>query len=304
MGGATVNQSEHRGLVIGCGYLGQRVATAWRELGWDVSAMTRSEQRASEFREQGLTPRVGDVTDPGSLSGSLGGLLSEWTEADVVLFAVSRDRERTSPTFGDVMLGGLSNVIDVLVEGGSQLVVISSTGVYGQSAGEWVDEDSPTEPVRENGSVLVESESMVRRRLGGRGRVLRLAGLYGPGRLIARRETLLSGASLGGNPKAWLNLVHVDDATRAVVSASTWEDGGGDGGGTWLVCDDRPVQREEYFGRLADLFGAGAPNFDPAGRGSRIAGLGKRCRNERMKSELGVELLYPDIEDGLPAAVA
>ncbi len=303
MGGATVNRSGHRGLVIGCGYLGQRVATAWRELGWDVSAMTRSEQRARELGEQGLTPLVGDVTDPGSLSGCLGGLLSGWTESDVVLFAVSRDRERTLPTFGDVMLGGLSNVIDVLVEGGSQLVMISSTGVYGQSAGEWVDEDSPTEPVRENGSVLVESESMVRRRLGGRGRVLRLAGLYGPGRLIARRETLLLGSSLGGDPKAWLNLVHIDDATQAVVSASTWEGGSGEGR-TWLVCDDRPVLREEYFGRLAELFGAGAPNFDPAGEGSRIAGLGKRCRNERMKRELGVELLYPDIADGLSAAVS
>jgi len=305
-----VTGPQQRGLVVGCGYLGQRVATAWRELGWDVSALTRSSQRAEELAGQGLTPRVGDVTDPGSLAG-----LSEFADADVVLFAVGRDRERTSQTMREVSLDGLRNVIDVLVEGTVRFVFISSTGVYGQSEGEWVDESSPTEPTRENGRVLVESEAMVRGRLGSRSRVLRLAGFYGPSRLIARRDSLMAGHPLGGNPEAWLNLVHVDDATRAVVSASTVEtfarDGGGDDdgdaaavGGTWLVCDDRPVQRKEYFGRLAKLCGAPPPTFDPARDSPRIDGLGKRCRNQRMKDELRVELQYPDIESGLPAALS
>ena len=293
--------SQHRGLVVGCGYLGQRVARAWRELGWDVTALTRSGERAEELAGQGLTPRLGDVTDPDSLAG-----LSEFADADVVLFAVGRDRERTSQTMREVSLDGLRNVIDVLVEGTVRFVFISSTGVYGQSEGEWVDERSPTQPTRENGQVLVESEAMVHGRLGSRGRVLRLAGLYGPSRLIARRDSLMAGHPLGGNPEAWLNLVHVDDATRAVVSASTVEtrlgDGGGDGG-TWLVCDDRPVRRREYFGRLAELCDAPPPEFDPTRDSSRIDGLGKRCRNQRMKDELRVELQYPDIESGLPAAL-
>ena len=281
--------------MIGCGYLGQRVARAWRDLGWDVSALTRSSGRAAEFAAEGLTPLVADVTDSGSLSGL--------PEADVVLFAVGRDRERTSQTLRAVSLDGLRNVIDVLVDRSVRFVFISSTAVYAHSGGDWVDEDSPTEPVRENGRVLVESEALLRGRLGGRGRVLRLAGLYGPGRLISRRETLMAATPLAGRPEAWLNLIHVDDATRAVVAASTVEtDGARDG--TWLVCDDRPVRREEYFGRLAELFGAPPPTFDPARGGSRIDGLGKRCRNQRMKSELGVQLLFPSIEDGLPAAVA
>ena len=293
-----MNGAQQRGLVVGCGYLGQRVACAWRDLGWDVSALTRSGERAEELAGAGLTPRVGDVTDPGSLAG-----LSEFAEADVVLFAVGRDRERTSQTMREVSLDGLHNVIDVLVEGTGRFVFISSTGVYGHSGGDWVDEDSPTEPLRENGRVLVESEAMVHSRLGSRGRVLRLAGLYGPGRLIARRDSLMAAHPLGGNPEAWLNLVHVDDATRAVVSASTVEISGEESG-TWLVCDDRPVQRKEYFGQLAELCGAPPPTFDPARDSSRIDGLGKRCRNRRMKDELRVELQYPDIGDGLPAALA
>jgi nucleoside-diphosphate-sugar epimerase len=293
-----VSGLQQRGLVVGCGYLGQRVARAWRDLGWDVSALTRSGERAKEFAGQGLAPCVGDVTEPGSLAG-----LSEFAEADVVLFAVGRDRERTSQGIREVSLDGLRNVIDVLSEGSVRFVFISSTGVYGQSEGEWVDESSAIQPTRENGRVLVESEAMVRSRLGSRGRVLRLAGLYGPSRLIARRDALLAGHPLAGNPEAWLNLVHVDDATRAVVSASTFETVGGDGG-TWLVCDDRPVQRKEYFGRLAELCGAPPPTFDPARDSSRIDGLGKRCRNQRMKDELRVELQYPDIESGLRAALS
>jgi len=288
--GGVVSRSRCRGLVVGCGYLGRRVARSWQDCGWDVAALTRSRERARDLERAGLAACVGDVTDPDSLAAL--------PAADVALFAVGRDRERTSQTTREISLDGLQNVIDVLADRVDCFVFVSSTGVYGHADGQWVDEDSVTEPSRENGRVLVESESVVRSRFGDRARVLRLAGLYGPGRLISRRETLMAGTPLGGRPDAWLNLVHVDDAARAVVAASTVEQDG-----TWLVCDDSPVRREEYFGRLAELFGAPAPTFDPQRGGSRIDGLGKRCRNLRMKKELGVPLRYPSIEDGLPSAV-
>ena len=288
--GGVGSRSRCSGLVVGCGYLGRRVARSWQDCGWGVAALTRSDERARDLERSGLAACVGDVTDPESLSAL--------PSADVVLFAVGRDRERTSQTTREVSLDGLQNVIDVLEDRIDRFVFVSSTGVYGQADGQWVDEDSVTDPSRENGRVLVESESLVRSRFGARGRVMRLAGLYGPGRLISRRETLLAGTPLGGRPDAWLNLIHVDDAARAVVAVSTVEQGG-----TWLVCDDHPVRREEYFGRLAELFGAPSPTFDAQRGGSRIDGLGKRCRNLRMKNQLGVPLQYPSFEDGLPSAV-
>ena len=284
------SRSRRRGLVIGCGFLGLRVARLWRGCGWEVSALTRWDERARELEEAGLAACVGDVTDPESLA--------RLPVSDVALFAVGRDRERTSQTVREVSLDGLQNVIDVLEDRVDRFVFVSSTGVYGQADGQWVDEDSATEPSRENGRVLVESESVVRSRFGDRARVMRLAGLYGPGRLISRRETLLTGAVLGGRPDAWLNLIHVDDAAQAVVAAST-----ADQEGTWLICDDNPVRRGEYFGRLAELFGAPSPTFDAQRGGSRIDGLGKRCRNLKMKEQLGVPLRYPSFEDGLPSAV-
>ena len=285
-----VSQGRYRGLVIGCGYLGHRVARSWQDCGWDVAVLTRSVERAADLERSGLAVCVGDVTDLDSLAAL--------PSADVVLFAVGRDRERTSQTVREVSLDGLQNVIDVLEDRVDRFVFVSSTGVYGQADGQWVDEDSATEPSRENGRVLVESESVVRSRFGDRARVMRLAGLYGPGRLISRRETLLAGAVLGGRPDAWLNLTHVDDAARAVVAASS-----ADQEGTWLICDDNPVRRGEYFGRLAELFGAPPPTFDAQRGGSRIDGLGKRCRNLKMKEQLGVSLRYPSFEDGLPSAV-
>ncbi len=289
-----VSEVKPSGLVVGCGYLGQRVARAWRDLGWTVAALTRSDKRAAEFSGQGLAPVLGDVTHPDSLAAL--------PQSDVVLFAVGRDRERTSQSMREVSLDGLENVLDVLGETTTRFIFISSTGVYAQSEGDWVNEDSPTKPTRENGRVLVEAEALVRSRLGKRGCVLRLAGLYGPGRLISRRETLMASTPLGGRPDAWLNLVHVDDAARAVVTASTIEADYSENG-MWLICDDRPVRREEFFGRLAELFGAPPPIFDAARGGSRIDGLGKRCQNARLKQDLGLELLYPDFEMGLPAAI-
>ncbi|MFP6767935.1 MAG: SDR family oxidoreductase [Planctomycetaceae bacterium] len=281
-----------RVLVLGCGYLGRRVAVAWHRRGDRVHAMTRSSSRAESFRRQGLEPVVGDVTDPASLV--------DLPTVDVVLFAVGRDRERTSQTMREVSLDGLRHVLDVMQGRCGRFLFVSSTGVYGQSDGEWVDEESACDPARENGRVLVEAESEVRDRLGNRASLLRLAGLYGPDRLISRRDTLRSTTPLAGDPRAWLNLIHVDDAAAAVIACGDRDDRER----TWLACDDRPVRREEFFGKLAELFEAPPPTFDVTRAGSRIDGIGKRCCNRRLRRDLGLSLEFPSIDEGLPAAVA
>mgnify|MGYP001411397533 CR=1 FL=1 len=282
-----------RALVIGCGYLGQRVASEWQTRGKQVSVLSRSSTRAAKWLADGWDAHVGDVTDPASLAGL--------PSVDVVLFAVGRDRERTSQTMREVSLDGLRNVLDVTAGRCRRFVFCSSTGVYGQHEGEWVDEDSPATPRRENGLVLVEAEGLVREMMGEGARVLRLAGLYGPDRLIGRRDVLLAGTPLSGRPDAWLNLIHVDDATRAVLAAS--EEMDATAAGTWVVCDDRPVTRSEFFAELARRVGAPEPQFDRRPGGGRIAGLGKRCRNHRMKRELVKDLAFPDISSGLESSL-
>jgi nucleoside-diphosphate-sugar epimerase len=98
------------------------------------------------------------------------------------------------------------------------------------------------------------------------------------------------------NPDGWLNLIHVDDLVLAVLVAEER----GPNGADYIVCDDRPVRRQEYYGLLAELVGAPPPvfaDFDPAS-------LGKRCSNRKLREDLRVELAYPTIDHGLRQALA
>src|SRR5262249_52265382 len=111
----------------------------------------------------------------------------------------------------------------------------------------------------------------------------------------SRVETLRSNTALPGRPDAWLNLIHVDDAVRAIICSTE-----GEPGAIYNVVDDEPVVRQRYFRRLAELVGAPAPVFDAAldtRRGS--GGLNKRCSNRKIRKVLGLTLKFPSFETGL-----
>src|SRR5438552_1428072 len=126
-------------LVIGCGYLGRRVAAAWRDRGRRVAALTRG--RAAELAADGFEPVVGDVLDPASLAAL--------PEAATVLYAVGLDRT-AGRSMRDVYVTGLANVLAALPPCG-RLLYVGSTSVYGQTDGSVVTEASPTEPATESG---------------------------------------------------------------------------------------------------------------------------------------------------------
>jgi nucleoside-diphosphate-sugar epimerase len=327
-----------RKLIIGCGYLGERVAREWKGLGDDVCVLTRSAEHAHRFESLGLTPIVGDVLQADSLK--------QLPNIDTVLYAVGFDRN-SGQSKRAVYVDGLRNVLSLIASRCRRLIYVSSTSVYGQNDGSFVDEASPTEPIEESGRICLEAESVVwqffaqalvplRRGEGGRrpgegvgafedcvanrrqpptesltlalsqgekgpdarsaAIVLRLAGLYGPGRLLARIEQLQRGEPLSGNPAAWLNLIHVDDAVRAVLVA---EQRGGCGE-TYLVCDDRPLPRVEYYSALAARVGAPPPRFaELAADAPERRQLNKRCVNRWLREELNVRLQYPTVSEGL-----
>ena len=278
-------------LVIGCGYLGLRVASHWKALGDEVAVLTRSQERAEALSTQGFKPVVGDVMSPASLA--------QLPDSDTILYAVGFDRSG-GHSKRNVYVEGLRNVLTQIRGRCGRLIYVSSTSVYGQSSGESVDETSATDPVEENGRICVDAESALRQSFGppinNRAIVLRLAGIYGPGRLLARIDQLKQGEPLTGNPAAWLNLIHVDDAVLAVIAA----DERGTLGETYLVCDDRPLRRIEYYSALAERVGAAPPRFaELAPDSSERRQLNKRCMNHRLRGELGVELRYPTIIAGL-----
>ena len=306
-----------RKLIVGCGYLGRRVARAWISDGHSVSALTRSSVRAAELSGDGIRPIVGDICDPSTLA--------ELPAADTVLFAVGYDRS-SGHSQQAVYVDGLRNVLQTIACRTGRLIYVSSSSVYGQSAGEWVDESSPCRPVQPGGEYCLAAERLVTSYFNttketfepaaptidpaaaveanpGRNssaNVLRLSGIYGPGRLLSRVESLRVGEPLSGRGEAWLNLIHVDDAVRAVRACEEL----GQPGRTYLVSDDLPIRRAEYYGLLAELSGAPPPRFNPDSAPARgSGGINKRCLNRRIREELGVVLAYPTINEGLPQSL-
>lgn len=282
-------------LIVGCGYLGERVAQLWQAAGEQVVAMTRSQQRAAEWRQRGWSPLVADVTVPASLN--------DLPPVETMLYAVGYDRQATA-SMREVYVEGLRNVLDALPSAIGRIIYIGSTSVYSQVDGSWVDELSPCEPLTENGRACLEAEeTLIGHRLGARSIRLRLAGIYGPGR-IPRRAALAAGEVIRAASEGYLNLIHVDDAAQIVLAA---ENARAPTPGLFTVSDGHPVQRRDYYRCLAQLVNGPEPTFgepDPDAPVSQRAQSNKRVANARMLEMLQVELKYPSYRQGLAAIVA
>ena len=280
-------------LIFGCGYLGARVASLWRAAGCEIYAVTRSQQRAQALSAAGLLPIVADLTTGAELPIPQG--------VRTVLFAVGYDRQG-GRSIHDVYVGGLAHVLKNLSPTVEKVIYISSTGVYGQVTGNEVDEDSPCHPTREGGRACLAAEELLRAStLANKSVILRLAGIYGPGR-IPRSQDLLAGKPIDAPATGWLNLIHVEDAARIVLLAEERAAPPK----LYVVSDGQPAQRGDYYCELARLLGAPAPRFveptadSPA---AQRAASDKRVNPRRMFADLRPTLLYPSYRDGLAAIV-
>jgi nucleoside-diphosphate-sugar epimerase len=273
--------------------LGTRVARRWLEDGHTVDAVTRSHERAGELRRLGLRPLVADILGTSRLP--------ELAAYDTVLFAVGFDR-RSPASIHDVYVGGLKNVLAAGPQPPGRFIYISSTGVYGRSEGEWIDERSPCEPMREGGQACLDAERVLADHpFAERSIVLRMAGLYGPGR-IPRQQELLAGLPIAAPQFGSLNLIHIDDAVAIVLAAERVAPPGS----LYVVADGHPVQRGEYIRAVAALLGAPPPQFaalDKNSPAARRARSDKRIDNSKMLRELNVALRYPSYREGLAAAL-
>jgi nucleoside-diphosphate-sugar epimerase len=282
-------------LIVGCGYLGQRLGALLLRGGEPVWGTVRSPSRAEELARSGIEPVIADVLHPESLR--------RLPRADHVFYCVGFDRS-AGAAMRAVLVDGFQHVLDRLSHSVQRMVYASSTGVYGQTDGEWVDEESPACPGNESGKVILEAEGRLRAWAQATTRlaiVLRFAGLYGPGRIV-RRALLERGEPIPGDPERFLNLIHIEDAARVAGAAlqALKPDR------IYLVGDDRPVTRREYYSVAARCLGAAEPRFAPPQPGSPEAArdaTSKRVANRRMKHGLGITLLYPDISTGIPAAL-
>lgn len=278
-------------LVIGCGYLGEPVALEWlgQRRKRQVFATTRSERHRREMINLELTPVVCDVTQPETLKAL--------PKADTVLYAIGLDRA-AGKSMREVYVDGLAAVLDHLPPP-KRFIYVSSSSVYGQQDGSWVDEGCATEPHEESGKIVLEAEKLLRGRIP-EAIILRFAGIYGPDRLL-RQQAIEAGEPLAGDPEKWLNLIHLFDGVEAVMAAEKR----GVPGKTYNVSDGNPCTRRQFFTELARQLKAPEPRFVPLESGARSSHDSghRRISNERLRTVLGVYPRYPSYAEGLAATI-
>jgi nucleoside-diphosphate-sugar epimerase len=285
--------------IVGCGYLGERVAKELSESGSAIHVLTRQPVKAEAFRSRGWMAHLGDWLDPESL-GAL-------PESDAVLIAVShRAVEGLPPQQTHVQ--GLENLWKAWRGRVGRVVYISTTGVYSQDAGQWVDEDSICQPTRPGGIAALEAENWLQNHVpSGQLTVLRMAGLYGPGR-IPNAERLKLKTSLQSPDHTYLNLLHIDDATQYSVEAlqrSHRES-------LYLVSDGNPIPRSNYYEFLAERLGV--PKSEPGDIESQTSGnseivtrplrrseSNKRIRTKRLERDFSYRCRFADFRNGIVA---
>jgi nucleoside-diphosphate-sugar epimerase len=295
-------------LVVGTGYLGQEVAKLAARQGAKVYATTRGRDRFDSLAKSGFHPIRLDWTDPATFRNLP---LSQLPAGFRVLVSVSYD-PRNGPGRYDSQVGGLRNLLGLL-PGDVRLCYISTTGVYHQTDGRWVDETSPTHPDRLGGRVHLQAEDLLHAsRPFSRWNILRLAGIYGPGR-VPRVADVLAGRPIVSPASGFLNLIHVHDAARAVMAAwrkmaepSADDRYAGHPIGIqsrlYVVGDDSPVVRGDFYREIATQCNVAPPTFESPQSDAPVrqrSSSNKRVWNRKLRRELLSRLTFPDYRCGL-----
>lgn len=295
--------SKKRLVIFGCGYVGGALAAVAQAGGARVTALTRNAARADELRRRGIDVVVGDLAR------------TDWHAAiapgpDFVLNAVSA-AAFTPDGYRHSYVDGARSILAWAGRGGSPvgtLVYTSSTGVYPQDGGVRVDESAPLVGAGPTGQVLAEAEEVFRRApapVVGRAFILRLAGIYGPGR-HALLDQLRAGVEvIAGRGGHRLNLVHRDDVVGAVSACFGARQE--IAGGTFNVSDGQPASRAEVVAWLAAQLGRPAPRFDEAAPTTRRGGAGVPDRvimSEALRGAVGWSPQFPSFRKGYAALLA
>lgn len=275
-------------LSFGHGY-SARALTQLLPADWRVIGTTRSQDKAAKLLAAGTEPRVW----PGA------NMLPALNAATHLLISAAPDAD------GDPVLRELGEAIAERAEQFKWVGYLSTTGVYGDHAGGWVDESSPLTPATVRGKARVAAEAAWGAIPGLPLHIFRLAGIYGPGRgPFAKVRDGTARRIL--KPGQVFSRTHVEDIAQ-VLWASIQRP---NPGAAYNVCDDDPAPPEDVIGHAAKLLGLPIPpaeDFDTAEMTPMARSFyaeSKKVSNKRIKEELGVKLLYPDYRAGLAALLA
>jgi nucleoside-diphosphate-sugar epimerase len=270
-------------LIAGCGYVGTALGTRLASEGHVVWGL----RRCPAALPSSIRPFVADLTAPETLEALPPGL-------DVVFYTASADAS-DDEAYRAAYVEGLHNLLRALDRQRQVLRRVfftSSTGVYAQSSGAWVDETSPTEPAEFSGIRVLEGERLL---LGGLfpATALRLGGIYGPGRtrLIDRVRQGLAVCQDG--PPLHTNRIHRDDCAGALRHLMTLAEPAG----LYLGVDHEPAEQCEVLRWLAAQLGVSPPRLGPPLDSTPRRQSNKRCSNAKLVAS-GYTFRYPTFRDG------
>ncbi|MEL6679213.1 MAG: SDR family oxidoreductase [Pseudomonadota bacterium] len=271
-------------LSLGHGYSAR--ALARRLTGWRVIGTTRSEEKAAALRAEGVEPLVWPGAD----------LRPALDDATHLLTSVA-----PGPG-GDPVL--LAHGAEIAAQPFAWVGYLSTTGVYGDHGGGWVDESAPLDPATKRGQMRKEAEAAWAA-LGLPLHIFRLAGIYGPGRGPFAKVRAGTARRIIKEGQVF-SRIHVEDIA-SVLEASIARP---DPGAAYNVCDDDPAPPQDVIAHAAELLGVPIPPaipFEEAEMSPMARSFyaeSKKVSNRRIKEELGVRLRYPDYRTGLAALLA
>jgi nucleoside-diphosphate-sugar epimerase len=274
-------------LILGAGYVGRPLAESLRMSGHRTTCWVRSEASAEVLRSEGHAVVVGDLCDPWIWDG----LVDDW---DAVVFCASSSGGGPE-AYQQIYGRGLRLALE-RARGAKRFVYTSSTSVYGQNDGSWVTEESPVLALDANAIVLQKAEDAV---IAAWGVVLRLSGIYGPGRAVYWSRYVLGGAQPPGDPERWVNMIHQEDAVSAIRHVLEKDPVAGQ---IFNVTDNEPVRLRDLLDWLGRHRPAGVPvpsssSGSGAEAGKRRGATSKRISNEKLR-KAGWVPKYPSFREG------
>ena len=278
-------------LIVGCGDIGQRVARLEIETGARVLGLVRSASTASILEKLGVSVLRADLDEVASLATLPDQL------ATLYYFAPPPPSGLDDPR--------LRNFLNALEGPPERVVYISTSGVYGDCTGAWIDEDWPLNPKSDRGKRRLAAELLLgewSQQTGVPVVILRVPGIYGPGRLPVDRVRQGIPVVIP-EESPYTNRIHADDLAAVCVAAARR----GQPGSAYNVSDGHPTTMTDYFWRIADLTGLPRPAALSMAEARQVltpAMLSfleesRRLINRRMLDDLQITLRYPDLAHGL-----
>ena len=273
-------------LIAGCGYVGTRLGEELAADGHPVFGLRRE--------PHGLPPEIhpvaADLGEPAALAAL--------PPAELVVYAASASG-RSEESYRRAYVDGLRNLLGALDgRGVRRLVFVSSTGVYGQEGGEWVDETTPCEPRHFSGRILLEAEALA---LGApfAAIVVRFGGIYGPARTRLVEAVRAGTATCTDDPPLWTNRIHRDDCAgvlRHLLALERPEP-------LYVGVDDEPASQCDVYRWIARRLGVPGPKVEAAAGETRYGRRSNKwCGNRRLRAS-GYAFRYPTFREGYGALI-